>query len=351
MKILDTTIRDGSYAVDFKFSLEDVSEITEKLERLNMDYIEIGHGLGLDASSPEHGISLHTDEEYMTAAAAKLKTTPFGFFCIPGIARIESLKNAKEKGVSFVRVGVNANQVERAVPYIEEARKAGLIVMANFMKSYIVTPEQFAKNAKIAEESGAECVYIVDSAGGMLPGQLSEYYSEFREKCGCKIGFHGHNNLGLAVSNSVYCVQIGFDIIDCSLQGLGRSLGNASTEMVVMTLAKLGYELDIDIPRLLEYGYVLLKDIKESPANPLDLVCGYSDFHSSYLKYIYKCCNEMKVDPLRLIIAYSKSDKRDMDYDKLCETAKTLPTDTEKNPYSFRRFFGREFWNCQDIEG
>ena len=343
MKILDTTIRDGSYAVDFKFSLVDVAEITEKLEKLNMDYIEIGHGQGLDASSQKYGLSLHTDIEYMDTAAKKLTHTPFGFFCIPGIARPESLRIAKEHGVSFVRVGVNADQVERAVPYIEEAKRNGLEVMANFMKSYIVTPEQFAVNAKIAEESGAECVYIVDSAGGMMPDELSAYYSSFREKCGCGIGFHGHNNLGLAVSNSVHCARLGFDIIDCSLQGLGRSLGNASTEMVVMTLVKLGYELDIDIPRLLEYGYVLLKDIKEHVSNPLDLVCGYADFHSSYLKDIYRCCNELNVDPLRLIIAYSKIDKRDMNYEKLCDAARTLPRDLEKNPYSFRKFFGREF--------
>lgn len=73
MKILDTTIRDGSYAIDFKFTCEDVTEIAARLEKLGMEYIEIGHGMGLNASSPENGISLHTDMEYMHAVKRVLK--------------------------------------------------------------------------------------------------------------------------------------------------------------------------------------------------------------------------------------------------------------------------------------
>ena len=195
----------------------------------------------------------------------------------------------------------------------------------------------------MAEKIGAEYVYLVDSAGGMLPEQIKNYYEEAKDNCNIKLGFHGHNNMGLAVSNTVFCVENGFDIVDCSLQGLGRSSGNASTEMLIMTLKKKGYDVDIDIPRLLEYGYVLLRDIKGNGVqNPLDLICGYTDFHSSYLKYIYKCCNELNVDPLRLIIAYSKIDKKNMHYEKLCDIAKTLPRDYENHPYKFTQYFRDE---------
>lgn len=340
MKILDTTVRDGSYAVDFKFSCEDVSEIATKLEKLGFEYIEIGHGQGLNASSPEHGISLHSDIEYMETARSVLKKSKFGFFCIPGIARLEDLAIAKEHGVSFVRIGVNADQPESAREYIKEAKKLGLTVMTNFMKSYIVSPEQFAQNTMLVEDYGADCVYIVDSAGSMLPEEIGEYYDAVKKNSKIQLGFHGHNNLGLAVSNSLYCVDRGFDFIDCSLQGLGRSLGNASTEMTVMALKKRGYSIDMDIPRLLEYGYVLLRDIVEKDLqHPLDLVCGYAGFHSGYLKDIYKCVNEKKVDPLRLIIAYAELDKKNMDYDKLCSIAEKLPRDMDRHPYNFREFF------------
>ncbi|MBR2402441.1 MAG: 4-hydroxy-2-oxovalerate aldolase [Lachnospiraceae bacterium] len=340
MKILDTTIRDGSYAVDFKFSCDDVVEITTKLEKLGIEYVEIGHGMGLNASSLEHGLALHSDLEYMNAVKDKFKNVKIGFFCIPGIARLEDLKLAKDNGVDFVRVGINADKPEKTEPYIREAKSLGMTVMTNFMKSYVVTPEQFAINAKQVEEYGTDYVYIVDSAGCMLASEIGEYYDAVRKVSNVKLGFHGHDNLGLAVANSIYCVEKGFDLIDCSLQGLGRSIGNASTEMVVMTLDKMNYPINIDIPCLLEYGYVLLRDITNRKLqNPLDLVCGYAGFHSGYLKDIYKCCNEKKVDPLRLIIAYSKIDKKNMDYKLLCKVAEDLPKDYDVHPYKFRDYF------------
>lgn len=344
MKILDTTIRDGSYAVDFKFTCKDVKHICERLEKLNIEYIEIGHGQGLNASSNEHGIALHSDEEYLRAAKSVSHKSKIGFFCIPGIARLQDLKIAKEGGCDFVRIGVNADTPDKAKEFIEYAKRIGLQVMVNFMKTYIVSPDEFAENAKWAYEQGAECVYIVDSSGTMLPNELKEYYEATRKISDVKLGFHGHNNLGLAVSNSVYCAELGFDMIDTSFQGLGRSLGNASTEMTVMTLKKMGYDLEIDIPRLLEYGYVSLRDITDGKVqNPLDLICGYAGFHSGYIKYIYRCCNEKNVDPLRLILAYSQVDQRDMDYQKLCKVAETLPCDMDDNPYTFREYFSMKY--------
>ena len=334
MKILDTTIRDGSYTVDFQFSCSNVREIAEKVERLGIEYIEIGHGMGLNASSSEHGIALHSYLEYMKAVQGM--NSKMGFFCIPGIARMEDLEVARENHMEFVRVGVNANQPQKAKEYIQTAKELGLTVMTNYMKSYTVEPERFAESACIAHSYGADYVYLVDSAGCMLPKQIKEYYDETRKVSDVLLGFHGHNNLGLAVSNTVYCAELGFDMLDCSIQGLGRSLGNASLEQVVMVLEKMGYDLGIDIPRLLEYGYSSLHDIVDKElANPLELICGYADFHSGFIKDIYKCCMEKKVDPLRLIIAYCNENKESMNWERLLEIAETLPIDNEKNPYRF----------------
>lgn len=345
MEILDTTIRDGSYAVDFKISCTDVEQLIEKDEKLGIKYIEIGHGLGLNASSMEHGFSLHTDIEYMQAAQSKIINAKYGFFCIPDIARFEDLKLAKEHGVSFVRIGVNADAVNSALEYIKCAKSVDLTVMVNFMKSYLVNPKDFAESSIIAEENGADYIYLVDSAGCMMPEQIKEYYSEVRKRSNVKLGFHGHNNLGLAVYNSICCTDLGFDLVDCSFQGIGRSLGNTPIEMFVMSLVKRGYNLNIDIPRLLEYGYVAIKDLmgKKSIMSPLDLICGYTGFHSSFLKDIYRCCERYKVDPLRLILAYSKYSIKDMNYQELCNIAQKLPIDLEIHPYSFREFFSNSY--------
>lgn len=343
-QILDTTIRDGSYAVNFKFTRTDVRNIVSKLVRLGIKYIEIGHGMGLNASSPERGQSLYSDVEYIDAARQSSEDSLLGVFCIPGIARMEDLKMASDHGISFVRIGVTVDNVAAAIPYVEYAREVGLMVMVNFMKSYASNPEDFAYSSRIAHEHGAEFVYLVDSAGCMLPDEVEHFY--IATKAGCptlKIGFHEHNNIGMAVANSLKCVELGFDLIDTSFQGLGRSIGNTSTEMFVMALKrKYGDDvIDMDIPRLLEYGYVALKDISDRNLNnPLELVCGYTGFHSSFLPQIYKCCSEVGVDPLRLIIAYTAEDKVSINKDRLYEVAKQLPKDdVDDHPYNFRKYF------------
>lgn len=345
MEILDTTIRDGSYAVDFKFTCGDIRNTVSKLTALGIQYIEIGHGQGLNASSPEHGISLCSDEEYLDAAQEVAGNSKIGMFCIPGIARHGNIKSAKSHGLSFVRIGVPVDKAENALSYIEEALNAGVIPIVNFMKTYIYPADFLAEKAELVWKNGAQTVYLVDSAGCMLPDELTVYIEKIHEKSSkIKLGFHGHNNLGLAVANSLKCVELGVDYIDCTFQGIGRSIGNTPTEMFVMALKKqYGATIcNIDVPRLLEYGYVLLKNISpnQNILNPLDLVCGYAGFHSSFLKDIFKCCEEKAVDPLRLIIAYCEKDRKNIDYSLLCQVADTLPSDDfEGHPYSFRQYF------------
>lgn len=340
MELFDATIRDGSYYVDFKFSSDDVTEMVHRISKLGFKYIEIGHGQGLNASSPENGVSMQSDLEYMIAANKTAGKSKIGFFCIPGIARMEDLVLASENRMDFVRIGANADDIEKTKKYVVKAKELGFEVMVNFMKTYIITPELFAEKAARIQEWGADCVYIVDSSGGMLPEELEKYIQRTKEKCDIKLGFHGHNNLGMAVYNCIKALELGVDYLDTTMQGIGRSIGNTMAEALVMSLEKKGINTGFDIPRLLEYGYYINQNIIKRPAmNPLDLICGYADFHSSNLKHIYKCCMEMHVDPLRLIIAYSKEDKKGIDREKLRSIAEKLPIDSEENPYDFRQYF------------
>ena len=344
MKILDTTIRDGSYAVDFKFSCNDVKDLVSKSQRIGIEYIEIGHGQGLNASSPEHGLALHSDEEYLDAAKGVISNSKLGFFCIPGIARMEDVANIAKLGTDFIRIGITVDSYEKAIPYVYEGVKHGMEVFVNFMKSYGASPEEFAYAASEVHKAGARCVYIVDSAGSMSAGDIDNYIHEIRNTSDVEIGFHGHNNLGLAVDNSLFCIKKGVEFVDCSFQGLGRSLGNAPLEQVVMVLEKRGYDTGFDIPRVLEYGYSGLRNIvKDKLVNPLDYMCGYAGFHSSFLRDVYRCCNEKYVYPLRLIMAYGQENRLTMGYGRLCQIADKLPIDEEENPYSFGEYFSERY--------
>lgn len=340
MKILDTTVRDGSYAVNFKFSTKDVQDLVSKSQKIGIEYIEIGHGQGLNASSFEHGYALQTDTEYMDAARDAANNSKLGFFCIPGIARVEDIDVAKIHKMDFIRIGINAMNYKESIPYVDRCLNDGLEVFVNFMKSYSFLPEEIANASNELYKRGVRCVYIVDSAGSMSASEIDKYITAIRNESNVHIGFHGHNNLGLAVDNTLYCIEKGVDFVDCTFQGLGRSLGNAPLEQVVMVMERRGYKTGFDIPRVLEYGFAGLRNIVDRKlVNPLDYMCGYAGFHSGYLKDVYRCCSEKKVDPLRLIMEYGKENKLTMDYERLHELADSLPKDLDDNPYSFGDYF------------
>lgn len=342
--LLDTTLRDGSYAINFRFSASDVENICLGLEQSGVDWIELGHGVGLGANRSDNEPALCSDEEYLCAAEKCLTTAKYGMFCIPGIAGLDDLRMAASHGMSFVRIGSNVQDVQNTAPFISLAKKLGMTVSANYMKSYTASPEQFAEKVRFSEDCGADCIYIVDSAGGMLPKQLMEYADAIRKVSNIKLGFHGHDNLGLAVANSLYCADLGFDLIDVSLCGMGRSSGNAAAEILLPVLVKAGYEIGIDWFRLMAVSSkYIMPLISNKHINPIDIVCGFSGFHTSYMKHIHRCANDYRVNPLKLIIEYCKVDQVDLDYSKLCKIAETLPKVSQAlSVYRFNEYYGSE---------
>lgn len=343
VKLMDVTLRDGSYAINFQFSEQDTAILYAELEKAGIEYIEIGHGMGLNASSKHNGEALCSDREYLQAAQKVKSGAKYGMFCIPGIARLEDLELLKEYGASFVRIGTNVNEVRESEPYIKKAKDSGLEVMANYMKSYVATKEEFRESVCLSKEYGADIIYVVDSAGGMYPEDIKGYYEVIRDE-GLRAGFHGHDNLGLAVSNSLYAISLGFDFVDTSLKGMGRSAGNASTELIVANMKKL-YQIDeYDCKKLIECGEHYIKPLyTHANYNALDIYCGIAEFHTSYMKYIHRYAAKYGVNPLDLIMEYTKHDKVNLDEDLLGAIAKRLPkSDCNLSEFGFNEYFGNE---------
>lgn len=341
--IMDVTLRDGSYAINFQFSGQDTENICHDLNQSGIEYIEVGHGMGLDASI-SNGRALCTDEEYLQSACRGAGTSKFGMFCIPGIAQIESLSKMADMGASFIRVGTNVDDVEKSKPFIKEAKRLGLEVMANYMKSYTATPEIFAEKVKMSEEYGADVVYIVDSAGSMDQSDIEKYYYAIRSVSSLKIGFHGHNNLGLGVSNSLFAYEMGFDYIDTSIMGMGRSAGNAATELLIANILKRSGDTQYDLKRILTCGEMFVKPVWGYGTSALDVYCGLAEFHTSYMQYIRNASLKYEVNPLDLILEYSKYDKINMDEKKLDEIAKKMEKDENcvMANFDFDAYFGNE---------
>lgn len=308
--ILETTLRDGSYAINFQFTAADTALICGELEKAGFEMIEIGHGVGLGAAGVRKEAAAETDEAYMRAAAGSLKTAKWGMFCIPGIARIEQVDEAAQHGMGFLRVGTNVAEADQAEPFIARARHHGLFVCANFMKSYTMEPDQFAEKARLAQSYGADALYIVDSAGGMLTDELEEYFRAVKDRCDIRLGFHGHNNLDMAVANSLRAVELGASIIDTSLQGMGRGAGNTPTEIFLVALERKGIRMGINPLLVMDIGERYIKPlIQRIGYDSIDIVSGYARFHSSYMGVIREFSSKYRVDPRRLIIALCEEDR------------------------------------------
>ncbi|MBO0698667.1 MAG: hypothetical protein J2P46_09750, partial [Zavarzinella sp.] len=305
VEILDVTIRDGSYVIDFQFRQEDVSFLYETLDRVGFRYIEVGHGFGLNASSLK-GAAAASDDQYLQAAAAKRVRSRFGAFFIPGIGRMDDLKRAREGfGMHFVRIGQEPERIDQALPYIEYASSLGYEVMANFMKTYAAPAAEVGRKAERLARAGAEVVYVVDSAGGMLPDEVADYVRAIRQSCPAKVGFHGHNNLELAVANAVSAWRAGCTFIDCSIGGLGRSAGNTRTELLIPVLRALGRPVPCDYQEVLRVWQEVVRPLlARRPTTPLEVVGGYARVHSGQMGPFLEAARKHGVTPEEVLEAW-----------------------------------------------
>lgn len=345
VQVLETTLRDGSYAINFSFTTADTAAIASGLEAVGFRWIEVGHGVGLGAGERGYGAAAASDEEYMQAASEALKRARWGMFCIPGIARLEDVDLAARYGMGFIRVGTNVTEVRDSEPFIRRAKEHGLYVAANYMKSYALPPAGFVDLVRMSENFGADMVYLVDSAGSMFPHEVADYYRAIRSVTALPVGFHGHDNLGLAIANSLEMVRQGAGFVDTSLQGLGRSAGNAPTELMAAALARMGCETGIDFLGALRLGYKYVQPLMRARGRmPLDVVAGFAGFHSSFMPNVLKVASRRRVDAAQLIIAMCQLDKVHADEAVLDKLAAGLEAarGTYLDDYGFSLYVGQE---------
>lgn len=335
--ILDCTLRDGSYLIDYQFTAEDTYIICLGLRRAGFKLIEIGHGTGMGSSSAGKGMANATDEDYIKAARSALEESKveFGMFFIPGIGKIHDLEMAAGYGMGFVRIGTNITEVDEAKPYIERAKELGMKVSSNLMKSYAVSIDEFIRQAMKAVQFGADTICVVDSAGGMFPDEVREYVRRLKDVTDKTIGFHGHNNLQMAVANTLEAIKAGAGVVDSSLQGMGRSAGNAQTEILVAVLEKLGYDTGADPYKTMDLGERIIRPMmsRQQGVDDISLVSGIAQFHSSFYRTVYEAAQKYQIDPRKLIMEVSGIDRVNVSKELAEATALKIKNDSDNTKY------------------
>jgi 4-hydroxy 2-oxovalerate aldolase len=334
VQILDCTLRDGSYVVHQQFTAADTERICSVLEAGGVNDIEIGHGFGMGASGPRLGEAAATDEEHLVAAARTLRRARFGMFYIPGVASTAHLDMAREHGMHFVRIGTNVNQHEAAHAHMEHARKIGLYVFYNAMKSYLTTPMELLNVMRDAVAWGAQSVSVVDSAGVLIPAQVRTYVRVLAQELSVPIGFHGHNNLTMANANCIAAWEEGATQFDATLQGIGRSGGNAQTEVLALIFDKMNVKSGLDVRYLLEAGERLIRPLMGADSGgttSLNVVIGMAGFHSSHLDRVSAAAEHFGVDLKDLIMAVCELDRIDPTAEVIERAVANLISRTAKN--------------------
>lgn len=312
--ILDTTLRDGSYTIGYQFTADETGLIAQGLELAGINYIEVGHGLGLGADRAGKGAQAASDVMYMRACASSIHKAKFGFFFILGIGDKTDLKLLADEGGKFVRIGLTLETADQAADIIQTAKKLGLEVWVNIMKTYVYPIKECKKWALHFIRAGAEGIYIVDSAGGMLPAEVVEYISEIKKAFNAigskaRLGFHGHDNLSLSVACSLSAIQAGCDIVDGSLLGIGRSIGNASSEVLAMVLKRAGYETGVNPWYAADLAEKTIRPFLEQRwrHNSLDQALGFAQIHSGFLPVLKKVSDVKNVNIRDIVLALGNS--------------------------------------------
>jgi 4-hydroxy-2-oxovalerate aldolase len=308
--ILEVTLRDGSYLIDFQFTAEDTATIAAALESIGFRWIEVGHGLGLNASQAGKGMAAATDEEYMEAATQALDHAKWGMFFIPGIGREEDIRLAASYGMSFLRIGTNVTEAAQAEPYIALAKELGLIVSYNAMKSYAVSPAKFGAVVAKVHAWGADIACLVDSAGSMDPDSVAAYLRAAKAESASPLGYHGHDNLSLAMANTLRAIDEGAVLVDSSLQGMGRSAGNTVTEVLVAILQRRGALQHIDLKAAMDVGQGLIQPLLgKRGIDPMAVTGGLAKFHSSFTGKVQGYARKHDIDVRDLIVRLCQEDQ------------------------------------------
>jgi 4-hydroxy 2-oxovalerate aldolase len=286
----DSTLRDGSHAIQHSLTPNDVSAYCSRIDKLGFDWIEVGHGNGLGASSYHIGRSAYSDRALLEAARSSLSSSKLSVHVMPGIASIKrDIFPAINAGVDVFRVASHCSEADTTLRYIEIIKNENKSAIGVLMMAHMLTPKELIVQAKQMENAGADGIMIMDSAGTLDMSEIEKIFSTLTSEISIPLGVHAHNNLGLAIANSIVAIKAGAQMVDACAAGFGAGAGNAAMEVLLPHLNRI----QITTYDSYEYFNVVddsLNSFIKSPQvlTPLSIATGLAGLFSGYLKPIIR---------------------------------------------------------------
>jgi 4-hydroxy 2-oxovalerate aldolase len=297
-RLTDSTLRDGSHALSHQFTVEQVGAIVRGLDAAGVPVIEVSHGDGLGGSSFNYGFSGTDERELVSAAVAATTRARIAVLLLPGIGVADDLRDMAERGAQVARVATHCTEADIAEQHIRLAKRLGMEAVGFLMMSHMIEPGQLLAQARLMESYGADCVYVVDSAGAMTTPDVRARVGLLAERLGCQVGHHAHNNLSLAVANSLAALDAGAAQLDGCLAGLGAGAGNCPTEVLLATCDKLGLRSGVDPLRAMATAEDLVRPLRPSMGviDRAGLLLGYAGVYGSFLLHAQRAAARFGVD-------------------------------------------------------
>ena len=311
LRILDTTLRDGSHAIAHQYRIDQVQRIAGALDRAGVWAIAVGHGDGLGASSIQYGRPLHSDPELIAAASEVIERAQIAIAILPGVGTKADLQAARDAGASVARVSTVCTEADIGLQHLRLARELGMTAHSHLNTAHLLDAEGLVEQAKIVVGAGSQGIFIVDSAGALLTDDVRRRVSALRAALpdDVEIGMHEHNNLSLAVANSVAAVQEGATLVDVSLAGLGAGAGNCQTEALVAVLERMGISTGLDLWALQDAADEIVRgEVMQRPIvlDRLSMTMGYAAVPASYLLHAIRAADRFGLDARDIIVELGK---------------------------------------------
>jgi 4-hydroxy-2-oxovalerate/4-hydroxy-2-oxohexanoate aldolase len=324
----DMTLRDGMHPKRHQMSLDQMKAVAVGLDAAGVPLIEVTHGDGLGGSSVNYGFPAHSDAEYLSAVIPLMKRAKVSALLLPGIGTVDHLRMAKDLGVQTIRVATHCTEADVSEQHIGLSRELGLDTVGFLMMAHMHGPEGLVTQAKLMESYGANCIYITDSAGYMLPGDVRARLSAVRDalRPETELGFHGHHNLAMGIANSIAAIESGARRIDAAAAGLGAGAGNTPMEVFVAVCERLGIETGVDVFRISDVAEDIVVPLMDHPIR-IDrdsLVLGYAGVYSSFLLFAKRAEKKYGVPARDILVELGKRGMVGGQEDMIEDTAITM---------------------------
>ncbi len=325
-RITDSSLRDGSHPMRHQFTIDQVRQVARALDEAGVPVIEISHGDGLAGSSIQYGFSGTPEMELISAARAVCTRAKIAVLLLPGVGTQTEVREAARRGASVVRIATQCTEADVSEQHFGLAKELGLEALGFLMMAHMRPPEILAAQAALMESYGADGVYVVDSAGAMLPGDAAARVRALRSALRGEVGFHAHNNLGFALGNSLAALEAGATQIDGCLRGLGAGAGNAPTELLGAMLDKLGFESGLDTFKLCDAAEHLLAPMM--PFQPIPnrdaITIGYAGVYSTFLLHARRAGERLGLDPHDILVELGRRQAMAGQEDMILDVAQDL---------------------------